>query len=298
MNPAAVLLFQHILALVLAASFGLLAARIAWKRGYFALPPAIAIDKRIPLGKLTLQAFGIFLSVELLFVPFLYMTWAYLQEGKIVNLSEIKLSTSTQALTNLIAIGVAAAALIGFFALLKQPIRTAIWGSTPDEKSAKQSLGDFLLGSLTWFIVYPWVMVVGQLVSMILYWVYTGPLPDQSAVKHLKEIVDHPIYFGATLLVVISIVPFLEELLFRGFLQSWLKSVSNRNIAIILTSLIFASFHFSTSQGIENIEFLTSLFLLSCFLGFIKERQRSLWASVGLHATFNFISVLMLLSSL
>lgn len=297
MDVAVDVLFQHMLALVLAASFGMLTSRIAWRKGFYALPPEIPLDRRIPLGKLTLQVFGIFLSAELLFVPLLYLIWMYMQEGRIVDLSEIKQSISMQALINLIAIGAAAVALVAFFVALKPSVREAIWGSSPQKKTLKQNLYDFFLGSTTWLLVYPWVVAVGQLISMIVALFYTGPLSDQAAVKHLKEIAEHPALFGMTVLAVITVVPFLEELLFRGFLQSWLKSVSNRSIAIGLTSLIFASFHFSISQGIENIEFLVSLFLLSCFLGFVKERQKSLWASVGLHATFNFISVLMLFGS-
>jgi uncharacterized protein len=64
--------------------------------------------------------------------------------------------------------------------------------------------------------------------------------------------------------------------------------------SILLASLIFAFFHFSYSQGIDNIEVITSLFVFSCFLGFVYERQQSLWASVGLHALFNAISVVLI----
>ena len=159
----------------------------------------------------------------------------------------------------------------------------------------KQNAADFLMGSLTWVIAYPWIVVVGQLLAVLIAFIYSGPLPDQVAVKHLKDLSQHPILFSLTALAVFSLVPMIEELLFRGFLQSWLKNKMNRFQAIILTSLIFASFHFSSSQGIENIEFVFSLFLLSCFLGFIKERQQSLWASIGLHSTFNFISILMII---
>ena len=63
----------------------------------------------------------------------------------------------------------------------------------------------------------------------------------------------------------------------------------------MIASLIFAAFHFSTSQGLNNIELLVSLFVLSCFLGFLYERQESLLASMALHATFNAISILAIL---
>lgn len=295
MGETSNLLYERFLAAVLAASFVLLASRIAQKKGYFVLPRDNFFGKHVPAWKFVLQAFGIFLFIELILVPALYAFWLYWEQGN-VDLKAVKISAEFQGWVHLGIIALTTFALIVFYNVLDKRTRDAIWGSPSQQRDGKRNVRDFLMGSMTWILAYPWILVIGQLLGILLALVYVGPRPDQAAVKHLKDLLSHPWLFGLTALTVVSVIPFLEELLFRGFLQSSLKTPFGRSKAIVITSLIFASFHFSMSQGIENLEFMVSLFVLSCFLGFIKERQQSLWASIGLHSTFNFISILMLLS--
>jgi uncharacterized protein len=297
MEVSAEILFTQLMAVILAASFGLFVSRIAWKKGFFTLPAKEPIGNDILLGKIALQAFALFLTIQILFVPFVYAFWVFLNSGHWGDFSSVKLTPETEALGNLVVISTTAFALMAFFFSLSKKARDAIWGSSPEIRRGK-NLRDFAMGSLTWWLAYPWVLMIGQIVAIGIAFFYSGPLPDQLPVKHLKSLAPYPMLLGLMFIVVTTIVPFLEELLFRGFLQSWLKAVMNRTVAIFLTAVIFAAFHFSSSQGVENIEFVLSLFCFSCFLGFIKERQQSLWASIGLHATFNFVSVLMLLSEL
>jgi membrane protease YdiL (CAAX protease family) len=109
---------------------------------------------------------------------------------------------------------------------------------------------------------------------------------------------EFPWLFWSSVILIVTLVPFLEEVLFRGFLQTWLRRVVGVSGAIWLTALTFALFHFSTSQGADNVELISSLFVLGCFLSFLRERQRSLWAPIGLHAAFNAISILMIYTSI
>lgn len=296
MEGVSTVLLQRLMVIFWAGGFGLLASLLAWKKGYYWLPLDHAKDKKILHGKYVFQAFAIFLSIEMVLVPALYSLWIFWKQGSFIDPKTLNIPLDFQGWFNLAIISLTGIALTLFFSALNWPTRLAIWGSSLSRHSLKQGIADFLSGSVTWVIVYPWIIVIGQLLAIVIAWSYSGPLPDQVAVKHLKDIQEHPLLFIVTIISVISVIPFIEELLFRGFLQSWLKVTFSRAKAILLTSLIFASFHFSVSQGIENIEFLSSLFLLSCFLGFIKERQQSLWASIGLHSTFNLISILMLLS--
>lgn len=291
-------LFLHFLVAFAVAGFGFLISRLAWRKGYYTLPPEIASSRNIPQLKSVFQAFVIFLFVEMLLAPLLLGLWMYWKHGTFDGeIGDIETPSWLKGWLNIGVIGVTFVALTLFFVTRDKPTRDAIWGSPRETRSLGRNVKDFLTGSITWAIAYPWIIVIGQLLAMLLEMTYAGERPDQAAVKHLKDILDQPLLFGTTAFAVVSIIPFIEELLFRGFLQSWLKTTFGRSIAILLTSLIFASFHFSISQGIENIEFISSLFLLSCYLGFVKERQQSLWASIGLHMTFNFISILMLLST-
>ena len=116
-------------------------------------------------------------------------------------------------------------------------------------------------------------------------------MEDQMAVKQIKSVQEYPWLFAVNLFAISFVVPFIEELLFRGYLQESLLKKFSAMKSIALTALLFSLFHFSPSQGINNILILTSLFLLACLLGYLKERQRSLLPCIALHSTFNAISL-------
>ena len=82
----------------------------------------------------------------------------------------------------------------------------------------------------------------------------------------------------------VMVVPIFEELLFRGFLQTSLRSLSgNPWSAIVLTSLFFAILHPPTH--------IPGLFFLSCGLGYAYERSGSLFRPILMHIFFNGSSV-------
>lgn len=294
MEAVSNVLMERFIALLFGVSMGTFASWIAWKQGYYVLP-AEAPQKKETTGLIVFGAFILYFFCQIFAGSILSALWVYWQQGSLTDLTTFSFSTEFKGWANLAVYLLICAALIIYFAALDKPIREAVWGSPSEIRNWRQNIKDFFIGSLSWPIAFPWVIVVGQFLAILFALFYTGSLPDQAAVQHLKEILSHPWLFGGTALIIVTLVPFSEELLFRGFLQSWLKPWLGRNYAILLTALIFASFHFSMSQGIENIEFISSLFLLSCFLGFVKERQKSLWASIGLHSTFNFMSILMLI---
>lgn len=75
------------------------------------------------------------------------------------------------------------------------------------------------------------------------------------------------------------IVPFFEELLFRGFLQPFLVQNFHDRGGVVLTSLVFAALHGGAAFG--------PIFVLSLLLGGIALRTRRLWASAAVHAVHN-----------
>lgn len=294
MEAVSTTLLERFIAIFFAAGFGLLASRIAWKKGYYLLPPEVDLKGNIT-GLYVFAAFLIFLLCQIFSGYLILVLKIYWENGIFIQPSNYTLSSEVKGWANVLAFTVTFLALLLYFCSLKKSIREAVWGSPSEIRSVWQNIKDVLIGSMTWVLAYPWVIVISQLLGMIFAYFHTGPLPEQTVVQYLRDLYEHPWLFGITALFIVTIIPFIEELIFRGFLQSWLKSLFGRFKAIILTSLIFAFFHFSLSQGIENVELISALFLLSCYLGFVKERQQSLWASIGLHATFNFISTLLLL---
>jgi membrane protease YdiL (CAAX protease family) len=169
--------------------------------------------------------------------------------------------------------------IVIIFSVLHQQ-RTLIWGQKPR----------FWKGVLIGLACYPIVMlVVNVMVSFLTY--FGCERGDQKAIVMLKSLEPYPWLFWSFSIAVFTIVPILEEILFRGFLQNYLKKFGMR-AGIILTSCLFAAFHYSASQKASNIELIVGLFLFSYFLGIIYCKQRSLWAPIGMHMILNFLSLL------
>ena len=160
----------------------------------------------------------------------------------------------------------------------------------------KQSVSkDIFIGLITWFIALPVVITFSQLAEVVTSVFFGKPEKQQVAVEALKTATDHPVSFVTVLISILIFAPFLEEFLFRGVLQSWIRSKTGAIAAIFISGFAFAILHYAPEQGWTNIPLIASLFVLGCYLGFIYEKSRSLFAPIVLHVTFNFISVIRIL---
>lgn len=156
--------------------------------------------------------------------------------------------------------------------------------------SFNRRLRDFGMGVMSILICYPLVTSVNESIGVIFDFFHI-PSVEQVPVEKIRHILQDRTLFFFTSLGVLLIVPVAEEILFRGYLQTWIMNTLGRPAAIIITSVVFAAFHYADKQGIRNVQIVGTLFVLSLFLSFIKERQQSLWASIGLHSTFNAIAL-------
>ncbi len=86
------------------------------------------------------------------------------------------------------------------------------------------------------------------------------------------------------LFLVVFVLPFFEELAFRGLIQSWLRSLLPRWAAVVLTALLFGLAH-------EPWIMKFPVFLLGLFFGYARERTGSLWASWTAHVLHNGLAV-------
>lgn len=162
----------------------------------------------------------------------------------------------------------------------------------------KRPWEDYGVGALSWLLAFPLTTLLGQLVSLFLLRFLAPEETEQVAVRQLHDAIGNAPLVFANAISIVLLVPAIEEILFRGFFQTWLKGRLGRGWSISLSALLFAGAHYSGSQGIiGNASLLTPLFLLGLCLGFLYERQRSLWAPIGLHMVYNGFGTLALLSS-
>lgn len=232
-----------------------------------------------------------FLFYGLLFPLAIYLGFSW-KAGAWLG-SSLQIPEDTQILINCISLWVAAVFMWGFCRLFKPAALKSILRSEKIHTYAEW-LANLALGACTWLISFPVVIVFNQTLALFLEHFFKPEKVDQVAVKVLKMSLSHPYLLAFYLIAIVCIVPLIEEFMFRGILQRWLCAKVGPWFAILGASFFFALLHYAGSQGLYNLELLPSLFVLSCYLGYLYERQQSLWAPIGLHATFNFVSAVTL----
>jgi len=114
----------------------------------------------------------------------------------------------------------------------------------------------------------------------------------ESSPSKIEELVRNRSISNTILLIVTAVVaPFCEELYFRGFLYSAFKKNLGVNMALFLSSLLFALAH------LEIYSFIP-IMVIGWVLAYIYEKTRSLLPVIFLHATYNLISILILLGQI
>ena len=272
--------------------FASLVLYLAKRKGFFRLPPK---SKRPPLhwGHLV-ASFGSYLFFAIFIVPIISFAIGFLVTSSLEDAG--RWVANTRGWISCISLVVI---FLWFFVYSfwwqRKKLSFLFW---PDKKpSAALFFKNCGMGAVGWLVSYPTVLVVGMLASFLSYLLFGSTGVEQVAVKQLEQALEIPALFACMTVAVIIFVPFVEEFLFRGLLQTWFKRHMPRGWAIGVSSFIFAGVHFSVQQKTGNFELLLSLFALSCFIGFLYERQRTLWASIAFHGIFNGLSTLMLVLS-
>lgn len=103
------------------------------------------------------------------------------------------------------------------------------------------------------------------------------------------EEIEEALYGGNIIIQIIGIsfiVPVLEELLFRGIVYNRLKRYMNKNMAVILSAVIFGVYHMNLLQGVYA-------FALGLLLVFVYEKYKNLIAPILFHMAANGFSLIM-----
>jgi len=96
-----------------------------------------------------------------------------------------------------------------------------------------------------------------------------------------------------TLLIIVLLAPFIEEVLFRGLVFGNLKSKS-RVVAYLVSCLLFALIHVwqfaVVQQDITYFLLMVQYLVPGAVLAWAYESSGTLWAAIGLHAAANALS--------
>lgn len=146
-------------------------------------------------------------------------------------------------------------------------------------------LARFSPGLLWWaLLAFPLYLAASIAVSTFVGAVFGINLNEQQDIGYT----DPNGYELALIFVALVILaPFVEEVLFRGFLFTAFRRTFGFWIGAIGVSLIFAVAHGQANVGID-------VFVLSLFLCYLREKTDTLWTAVALHSVKNLVAFVLL----
>lgn len=142
-------------------------------------------------------------------------------------------------------------------------------------------------------LAFPVYLVVYLIVVAIIQHIYPGINVYQSQNIGFNSV--HGDYqLALTFVSLVILPPFAEELLFRGFLFEGLKKAMPVIYAGLLTSVLFAVAHLPEGSGGLFWIGAIDIFILSLVLVYLKQKTKSLWPGIFLHALKNLVAFISL----
>ena len=164
------------------------------------------------------------------------------------------------------------------------------WADMGVHGGARRVAEDLIWGGMFALPVFAVTVVVAGIIAQVTSAVPDSPLPATGSA-------------GGLILNLIGgaiLVPIGEELLFRGVATTAWSRVYGTGRAIIQGGLFFAAVHVLDIAGSVPEQALALAFVafatripVALTLGWIFAARKSLWASIGLHATFNGILLIL-----
>jgi membrane protease YdiL (CAAX protease family) len=94
------------------------------------------------------------------------------------------------------------------------------------------------------------------------------------------------------ILVFIFSNAFMEELWFRALFLKKLEPLVGTKTTLIITSLVFAGVHISSTYVIDILMFMVALMALSLLWGWLMQKSNSIWGPVLIHAGGDVLVIL------
>jgi membrane protease YdiL (CAAX protease family) len=181
-------------------------------------------------------------------------------------------------LTAVIFLGVVRLTVVGSGALS--------WREIGVRRFDRRAASDLVLGALSALPVIAVTSIVAAILVAIFKVVSPSPLPPTGQLGGL----------ALQLIAGAVVAPIAEEIFFRGFaLTAWQRSLGPGR-AIVRSTILFTLAHVVAIQGTDFANALALIAVgagsrvpVALALGWLYVRRGSLWAPIGLHATFNAI---------
>jgi membrane protease YdiL (CAAX protease family) len=117
--------------------------------------------------------------------------------------------------------------------------------------------------------------------------------PEQSDVADRLGFDENAFAAVAAAALIVFIVPFCEELFFRGFFFGGMRRRLPFPVAAVISALLFGAVHLGDANLIAGLQ----LAFLGLVLATVYERTGSLWSNIAIHAVNNGIAFALLVST-
>ena len=191
---------------------------------------------------------------------------------------------------SLLAMLTASAVTLGAWLMVRQPDPAGV-----DARSSMPTSRAVMAGLIGLMIVWPWVSLVANIGNLVQSALGGATPPDVAhrTLDALREHVHEPAAWGVAL-VVVTLTPLTEEVVWRGAVQQALKRLGIPRLAAIgCTAVLFAMVHWNAVPDASRLSALPALAMLGFALGWLMERTGRLIAPVAAHAAFNAANLLL-----
>ena len=125
-------------------------------------------------------------------------------------------------------------------------------------------------------------LIVVVAVTIPFNWLFPSVFNSENVEKRAKDLFNTATggWMVVLVLVVVFGAPFVEEVIYRGFIQQYLGRSIGRIAALIVSSVWFAGIHFQVAE-------FPGLFAFSIVLGLCYMRTQRLGLAIVTHVAFN-----------
>jgi hypothetical protein len=152
-------------------------------------------------------------------------------------------------------------------------------------------LGPMPPGWLRRGVLWGLAVIPAAMVVNLLTFVALGTQEANPQVEMLAPAGPSLIGFLLVLPLAAVLVPFVEELAFRGVLYGWLRAKLPLGGAMLVSAGVF-----SVAHGIPQL--IPALAVVGYFLARLREREDSVWPCIAMHGTFNGVMTVVLFAAL
>lgn len=153
--------------------------------------------------------------------------------------------------------------------------------------------------AFTGFLVGIGCFFILQVVSVLVTAIFGSGIESSDTSKGIAS-GSGPFFWMTILFLVPLLTPFVEELVFRGYLMSAFrnylyKSTFTQFLSVVLPSVLFASLHYQGISGATSLLPVIVTFFFGLANGLLVLKFRSLYPAILSHIGYNGITVIVMI---